>query len=423
MRHVTPILDRRKLLAAGAAIAVAPLSFSRSAFRAEPIRIGVIGLGIRGRRLLANAFLKSDGFRVTMICDVDETRRLDGKERVDKHYGNTACAVTGRHEELIASDQVDAVVIATPDHWHTHQILDACAAKKDVYCEKPLTLTLRESQIVIEAVRKSGVVFQTGSQQRSEFGHRFVKAAEAVRAGRIGRVLNVNVGVGDSPVWCDLPSEPLEPGLDWDRWLGPAPVREYNEILSPRGAHNHYPKWRSYREYAGGGMADMGAHHFDIAQWALGMDDSGPVRVIPPSDPASKRGAALEYANGVRLTHGGPSGVTFIGEGGMIAVDRGRISSIPGDILEWEPEDESQRLPRNVNHAQDWLDRIHDRGKPICHAEVGARSVAICHLMNIAYWHGSELEWDPANWRFVGDDGASKWLDYERREGYELPTV
>lgn len=423
MPSKTPHLDRRQLLTTGAALAAAPLARALPRFPEDPVRVGVIGIGIRGRRLLTGALLNNPGFRVTALCEVDATRLADAKRRVDEHHGDTACWTTTTHEELVRREDVDAVVIATPDHWHTHQILSACAAKKDVYCEKPLTLTLRESQLVIEAAAKHGVVFQTGSQQRSEFGHRFVKAAEAVRAGRIGRVLNVNVGVGDAPVWCDLAADEMEPGLDWDRWLGPAPAREFSEVLSPRGVHGHYPQWRRYREYAGGGLADMGAHHFDIVQWALGMDGSGPVRVIPPSERGAKRGAAVEYANGVRLTHGGPSGATFIGEKGMIAVDRGRISSVPGDILEWEPEDPAERLPRNRNHAQDWLDRIRDRGTPICSAEVGARSVAICHLMNIAYWHHRTLEWDPAAWRFVGDDEANEWLDYERREGYALPRV
>ena len=419
-------IDRRQVLAAGAALAAAPLSFSASsrqdAAGDQPVRIGIIGFGKRGRNLLISSFSGNAGFLVTAVCDVDETRRLDGKQRVDKYNGNDACAVEETHEALIARGDVDAIVIATPDHWHTHQILDACAAWKDVYCEKPLTFTLRESQIVIDAVRRAGIVFQTGSQQRSEYSHYFVQAAEAVRAGRIGRVLQVHVGVGNSPTWCDLGTEEMEPGLDWDRWLGPAPMRGYNEVLSPRGAHEHYPRWRDYREYAGGGLADMGAHHLDIAQWALGMDSSGPVRVIPPSDPKAKRGATLVYANGVRLTHGGPSGTTFIGEKGMIAVDRGRISSVPNNILEWEPENDADRLPRNTGHAAEWLDRIRDRGTPICSAEIGARSAALCHLMNIAYIHRRELEWDPINWRFVGDDVANEWLDYKRREGYELPT-
>ncbi|MEM8711587.1 MAG: Gfo/Idh/MocA family oxidoreductase, partial [Planctomycetota bacterium] len=229
------------------------------------------------------------------------------------------------------------------------------------------------------------------------------------------------------------PAVPVEAGLGRvlaevagrrrDRWLGPAPMRAYSEVLSPRGVHGHYPQWRRYWEYAGGGLADMGAHHFDIAQWALGMDDSGPVRVLPPADPTSKRGATLVYENGVRLVHGGPNGATFIGEKGVIAVDRGRISSVPEKILEWEAEEGSaERLPRHRGHAADWLDRIRDRGTPICSAEVGARSAAICQLMNIAYAHRRELRWDPSAWRFQEDE-ANAWLDYERRDGYELPNV
>lgn len=416
-------IDRRQLLGAGVALGVAPLVRALPRDPAAPVRIGLIGCGIRGRRLLENAFLPNEGFRVTAVAEVDAQRLADAKRRVDERQGDERCWTTVDHRGLLARDDVDAVVIATPDHWHANQILDACLAGKDIYCEKPLTLTLREAQLVVEAVKRHGVVFQTGSQQRSEFGHRFVKAAEAVRAGRIGRVLNVNVGVGDPPVPCDLGADEPEPGLDWDRWLGPAPARAYSEVLSPRGVHGHYPQWRRYREYAGGGLADMGAHHFDIAQWALGMDGSGPVRVVPPRVPAATRGAAVEYADGVRMTHGGPSGVTFIGEGGMIAVDRGRLSSEPASALEGEPEDEALRLPRNANHAQDWLDRIRDRGQPICNAEVGARSVAICHLLALAYQHRRELQWDPASWRFVDDDEANTWLDHERRAGYGLPKA
>ena len=422
MNSPQPRPSRRQVLAAGAFLAHSPKALFGQPRSLEPVRLGVIGIGIRGRRLMQNAFLPNEGFRVVAVCDVDEARMLDGKRRVDEHYGTEDCAAVTKHEELLAGDAVDAVVIATPDHWHAHQILDACIAKKDIYCEKPLTLTLREAQLVIEGVRKHGVVFQTGSQQRSEFGHRFVAASEAVRAGRIGRVLNVNVGVGNPAVDCDLAGEDMEPGLDWDRWLGPAPRRPYHSVLSPRGVHSHYPKWRWYREYAGGGLADMGAHHFDIAQWALGMDESGPVRVIPPSDPEALRGAMVEYANGIRLVHGGPHGATFVGEKGVISVDRGRLGSLPESLLDWEaPED--QRLPRHGNHAANWLDRIRDRGKPICHEEVGARSVAICQLMNLAYQHRQEFEWGPAAWSLSGPEGSQAWRDYERREGYALPKA
>ncbi|MEM9379898.1 MAG: Gfo/Idh/MocA family oxidoreductase [Planctomycetota bacterium] len=417
-------LPRRELLVAGSALAAAPLAAAVPRWTAgqpEPVRVGVVGIGIRGRRLMDGKLLASESFRVTAVCDVDETRMLDAKRRVDERYGDDACQAVPRHEDLVKRDDVDAVLIATPDHWHTHQILDACAAGKDVYCEKPLTLTLRESQVVIDAVRRAGIVFQTGSQQRSEYGHRFVAAAEAVRAGRIGRVLTVHVGVGDPPSACDLGGDEVEPGLDWDRWLGPAPMRAYSETLSPRGVHGHYPQWRRYWEYAGGGLADMGAHHFDIAQWALGMDGSLPVRVDPPAARGALRGATALYANGVRLVHGGPSGATFIGEKGTIAVDRGRISSTPDKILEWEPTDE-ERFPRHAGHVENWLECIRDRSEPVCGVEVGARSAAVCHLMNACYREGRTLDFNPGEWRFTGYAPPNERLDVERREGYGLPT-
>ena len=383
--------------------------------------LGFIGMGIRARNLLRRAFLPKEGFRVLAVSDVDTTRREDTKQMVDEHYENSDCGAYVDYREVLSRDDIDAVVIATPDHWHAIQIIDACKAAKDVYCEKPLTLTLRESETVIQAVREHGCVFETGSQQRSEYGHKFVTACEYVRNGRIGRVLNVNVGVGESPRWCDLPGEEMEPGLDWDRWLGPAPKRTYNSELSPRGRHDHYPRWRAYREYSGGYLADMGAHHFDIAQWALKADESGPVRVVPPQDPEATRGAAVVYEDGVRLTHGGPSGTTFVGTGGMIHVDRDRLLSVPESVLEEELGEGDEALPRKAGHAADWLECIQSRERPICDVEVGARSVAVCQLMNVAYWYRREVSWDPSGWRF-GEGEANAWLDYERRAGYELPA-
>src|SRR5204863_9600267 len=178
-------------------------------------------------------------------------------------------------------------------------------AGKDIYCEKPLTLTLREAALCIEAVRRHKRVLQTGSQQRSNVFGKFRETCELIRSGRIGKVKTVHVGVGGSSQWCDLPEEPAEAGLDWGLWLGQAPMRPYHSVLSPRGMHNHFPAWRNYREYSGGGMTDMGAHHFDIAQWALGMDESGPAEVIPPQDAKAESGLKLLFANGVEMIHGG----------------------------------------------------------------------------------------------------------------------
>lgn len=422
-------LTRRKFVAGGAAAIAAPMmltgkpwAYAQQGDTAanDKINIGMIGTGIRGRNMLRNYFLRSDRFHVAAICDVDTTRREHYQHFIHEHYGNEDCAAYLDFHELLAREDLDAVVIATPDHWHANMIIHACNAGKDIYCEKPLTLSLHEGKTVIEAVRKHNIVFQTGSQQRTEFGHKFVRACELVRSGKIGRVMSVNVGVADPPKWCDLPEEEVEPGLDWDRWQGPVAARGYHSELSPRGVHNHYPRWRAYRDYCGGYLADMGAHHFDIAQWGLGKDGSGPVRVVPPQDPGQKRGAELVYADGVRLIHGGPSGTTFVGERGVLAVDRGRLHTVPKDILDTELGENDTTLPRHAGHANNWADCIASREDPICSVEVGAGSAAICQLMNIAYFLGKELAWDPENWRF-DDDEANALMDYERRAGYELP--
>jgi predicted dehydrogenase len=417
---------RRHFLMTSAAAAAVPTLFASPllAHRRSPVEklnVGVIGLGIRAGNLMKGHLLGDERVRIVAVCDVDRTRREHFKKLVDDKYGSADCVAYIEYRELLDREDIDAVVIATPDHWHVTQALHAIAAGKDVYCEKPLTHTLREGKLLIDAVKKHGTIFQTGSQQRSEFGHRFVQAVEYIRNGRIGEILNVNVGVGDPPRACDLPGEELEPGLDWNRWLGPAPEREYSSVLSPRGVIRHYPEWRSYWEYSGGKQADMGAHHFDIVQWALGADSGGPIEACPPRDGDPVRGATLHYANGVTVTHGGPSGATFIGTKGMIAVDRGRISSIPGNLFETAIAEEELHVPRNTSHMDNWIKCIEDRTAPICTAEIGARSAAVCQLLNLAYRHGRSMQWDPKAWRFVGDDQPREWMDYDRRADFELP--
>jgi predicted dehydrogenase len=408
----------------------APRTAQQAVPPSERITLGFIGMGVMNRDHLSR-FLKNDRVQVLAVCDVDTTRRehahktaIDAyAQRIPRGASSVAPDVAEYvdYREMLARDDIDAVVISTPDHWHANQIIDACKAGKDIYCEKPLTLTIHEAQRVMECVRKHQRVFQTGSQQRTEFDGRFRTACEYVRSGRIGRVLNANVGVGSSSKWCDLAQENMEPGLEWNLWLGPAPMRPYNEILSPRGVHTHYPQWRQYREYSGGLLTDMGAHHFDIVQWALDMDASGPIEVHPPRMTGSDRGARVVYANGVEVTHGGPSGSTIVGTSGCIAVDRDRLTSIPSKILEEPLKDDDVHLPQAPDHHANWLDCIVSRQRPICDVEVGARSITVCHLLNLAYWHGRSLKWDPQAWRFVDEDEASTWVDYQRREGFELP--
>jgi len=426
----TPRLSRRHVLQAAAASAIlGPTILSRSAHghtaASERIGLGFIGVGTMGRGHV-NRFLGFGNVHVVAISDVVAERAASVKETVETKYAEglksgayKGCDFHNDFRELLARDDIDAVVIATPDHWHALGCVLAAKAKKDIYCEKPLTHTIAQGRKIVEAVRASNVVFQTGSQQRSEFGGLFRQAVEYVRNGRIGRLMTVRVGVGPPPVACELPEEPLPSGTDWNLWLGPAPERGYNEILCPQGVHKHFPEWRRYREYGGGGLADMGAHHFDIAQWALEMDASGPVEIHPP-DGAATRGLRFVYANGVEMFHGGRSGCTFEGDKGTIYVDRGKIESMPDSILKEPLTDADKRVYFSDNHAGNWLDCIASRKDPICTAEIGARSAAICHLANIGYALQRPLKWDPEKEEFPADSEANKLLDYQMRGEWKL---
>ncbi len=399
---------------------------------ASRIGLGFIGMGVMNYNHLKR-FLTYPDVQVVAVCDVDTNRREFARKIAEDYYAKKSegtckgCAAFSDDRELLQRKDVDAVVIATPEHWHAAEVIEACKAGKDVYCEKPVTLTLREAKAVIEAVGKCGRIFQTGSQQRSEGPFR--KAVEYARSGRLGKLSEITVDVGGPSDWCNLPEEPMEPGLDWDRWLGPAPMRPYNSTLSPRGVHHHWARWRDYREYCGGDTTDWGHHHFDIAQWVLDMDRSGPVEIIPPDDPRTGTGARAVYANGVSVVHVGRGltrrggGVVIKGSLGQIYVDRQKIKSTPEEILKEPLTDKDVQLYRSPGHHRDWLDCIRSRKPPICHEEIGARSTAVCHLINLAYWYGRKLRWDPQNWRFVNDAEADRWQDRERRDPYRLPVA
>jgi len=427
------ITTRRSFLKATSALAITapaivPASvLGRNRVRpSERVTLGFIGIGVMNRGHLGR-FLGYKDVQVVAVCDVDQTRREHARKMADDRYAEAvksgeakACQAYVDFRELIARKDIDAVVIASPDHWHAIQVIEAAKAGKDIYCEKPLSLTIGEAKRMIEVVREQKRVFQTGSQQRSEMGGKFRLAAELVRSGRVGKVLAIHVGVGGPSKWCDLPEESIEPGLDWNLWLGPAPERPYNSILSPRGIHNHFPAWRAYREYSGGQMTDMGAHHFDIAQWALDMDTAGPVEIIPPADPNAGHGVKLIYANGVEVSHGGPSGLTIVGTSGVISVDRDHIASVPEKIMKEPLGEKDVHLFESPGHHRNWLDCIRTREKPICDIEIGARSVTVCHLGNLAYWNRRRLRWDPKAWQFIDDREANTWLDRPMREPWKL---
>jgi predicted dehydrogenase len=246
----------------------------------------------------------------------------------------------------------------------------------------------------------------------------FHKAAEYVRNGRIGKLHTIRIGVGGPAVPCDLKGESVPEGTDWNLWLGPAPEREYSPVLCPKGVHKHFPAWRLYKEYAGGILADMGAHHFDIAQWALDMDSAGPVTIEPPEK--GNRGCKFTYANGVVMYHGGPTDCTFEGKDGTISVSRSKLESNPVEILKTPLGEKDTKLYKATNHHKNWLECIKSRKATICPAEVGHRSATVCHLGNIAYWVRRKLTWDPAKEQFVDDAEANKHVDRELRAPWKL---
>ncbi|MCI0640971.1 MAG: Gfo/Idh/MocA family oxidoreductase [Gemmataceae bacterium] len=426
-------IGRRRFLKTAVA-ASAPLIIPAAALGAqgrpaasERITLGFIGMGTMGRGLLS-AFIGQKDVQVLAVCDVDTTRRESARKTVEERYAEQmksgqyrGCSAYNDFREVLNRKDINGVVIATPDHWHAIPVMEACQAQKDIYCEKPLSLTIHEAKLMIDMVRKHKRVFQTGSQQRSS--NEFRLACELVRSGRIGKVRTVNVNVGGPSRPCDLGEEKLEPGLDWERWLGPAPRRAYHSVLSPRGVHKHFPAWRDFREYSGGQMTDMGAHHFDIAQWGLNMDSSGPVEIIPPKDPKASTGVRFVYANGVEVVHGPGGGIQFIGSNGEITVNRGLLRSKPESIIKEPIGEKDVRLPRSPGHQRDFLDCMRTRRNPICDVEIGARSVTVCHLGNLAYWHQRRLRWNPRDWQFVGADGDNRWLDGQRRDPWQLPKV
>ncbi|MBI4578524.1 MAG: Gfo/Idh/MocA family oxidoreductase [Planctomycetes bacterium] len=391
--------------------------------------MGFIGVGKIANDYHLETLLGFEDVQAVAVCDVDTTRRLHAKQLIEEAYATERRDYKGIADyndfrDLVARRDIDAVVIATPEHWHAIPLIEACKAGKHVYCEKPLTLTIAEARLCIEAARKHNRVVQTGSQQRSNVFGQFRQACELVRSGRLGKIRRLTVGVGEPSKWCDLPAEQPEPGLDWDLWLGYAPERPYNSILSPRGVHKHFPGWRSYREYGGGGMTDMGAHHFDIAQWALDMDRSGPVKIVPPDDPKAESGVKFFYASGIEMEHVRKrSGCVFFGEKGTLHIDRDKLESDPPEIVSEPLGADEVHLYESPGHHRDWIDCIRSGKRPVCDVEVGARSATVCHLGNLAYWYRRTLRWDPHKWEFVNDPEANTRRDRPRRDPWQLPKV
>ena len=478
----------RRSFVKGAALAVAAptiispraLGGGGAAAPSERLTLGFIGIGKQGSGHVSQLSSRAD-IEVLAVSDVHTGRRERAKKSIETIYerNNRKASVEQyvHFMDLLNRKDIASVLIAAPDHWHTAIAIEACKAGKDIYCEKPLTLTLHEAKLLMDCVRKYNRVFQTGSQQRSTGPFR--QACEYVRNGRIGKIKEIRIGLpGVTSKLCDLPGEIMPEGVEWDIWLGQAPQRDYNHVLChPESDPNQYPfnpGWRDYIEYSGGMITDWGAHHLDIVQWALDMDKAGPNEARPPEQADDLYNATLVYAktpvgDNIPVTHVGgtvwegdhvapargggrgrraggggaaanaqppatqPSvihsketnGILFIGENGRIFVNRSFIASEPDTILKDPIRDNEIQLYKspNGNHHEDWLQCIKTRKEPITNVEVGARSVACCHLMNLAYWRRRKLTWDPQKWEFPGDAEANGWRDRARRMKYDLPTV
>jgi predicted dehydrogenase len=434
-------VSRRRFLksttAAAAGTLAVPYLIPRSVLASEDslgandrIGIGGIGIGRQGSGVFQNC-VKSKHGRAVAIADVNANTAARLREKYNVETYND-------YRKLLERKDVDAIVTATPDHWRALVSIHSCQAGKDVYAEKPMTLTIREGRLMVQAVRKYGRVFQTGSQQRSQKENRF--GCELIRNGRVGKIEMVIGHNYPSPWECDLPAQPVPEGLDWDMWCGPNELVPYNKDLCTPRAN---PGWISFRPYSGGEMTGWGAHGLDQIQWALGMDETGPVEIWtegPKFDPPTytqpesrERGEKMcsspmvffRYANGitVKLDNGNPGGAIFVGEKGKIEIFRGRVTSNPPDLVEEPIRDDEIHLYESANHTENWLECIKSREKPVADVEIGHRSTTLCHLGNIARWVGRKMTWDPEKEIFPGDDEANTCLDRPRRKGYELPET
>jgi len=380
----------------------------------DRITIGVIGTGLQGVSNLKGFMVKS-GAEVVAVCDVDAGHRQEAREIA----GLDARSAYNDFRELLARNDIDAVVVATPDHWHVPISIAAAKAGKDIFCQKPLTLTIAGGRALCDAVRRYGRVLQTGSQQRSSDNFRF--ACELVRNGRIGKVHTVEVGIPGNNRTCGSTwtPEPVPKGFDYDFWLGPAQWAPYTEQRC------HY-QFRFILDYSGGQVTNWGAHHLDIAQWGLGMDDSGPVEVTGDGEfpttglftTATRVHFECKYANGVKLicqTQSGGSGTKFEGTEGWLYVSRHGLEAEPASLLTETIGIGEIHLYESRDHKQDFLDCIKLRKDPIAPAEVGHRSATICHLGNIAMMLKRKLRWDPDKERFINDEQANSMLSRPMR--------
>ena len=372
----------------------------------DMINLGFIGTGKQGKGL-SSSFLNTGQVRIQAISEVYQAKANAFIDRAKEIYTKNPAlgkysdiAIYQDFTELVALKNVDAVVIASPDHWHAAMAVRAAAAGKDIYCEKPLSLTVKEGRAMVNAARKYKRVFQTGSMQRS--WPEFRQTAELIRNGYIGEVKSIKVNVGPPPIAYDLGAEEIPAGLDFTKWLGPNAPVAFNSELAPPITKDVFPNWRKYKEFGGGGMTDWGAHMFDIVQWSLDMDGSGPVKVDAPKSNGNEF-LTYTYANGITMTHQPwewNNGIEFIGTEGTLRVQRKKLETSKPELKDRVIGANEKHVYKSENHYEDFLKAIRDRSMPVCDVEIGHRTASVCNIGNIAYATNKSLEWNPKSEKF-----------------------
>lgn len=406
MPRQTRITRRGLLKRAAVAACAAPMFVSSTAFGAnDRITFAGIGMGGQGRGDLGG-FLGFKEIQTLAVCDVVGRHAAMAKDMVDKRNGNTDCKVYTDFQEVIARTDIDAVLVATPDHWHALVTMAAMKSGKDVYCEKPECLTIREGRAMTETARRYGRVFSGGSQRVWGDYNWFHKM---VRGGMIGEVKESFVNVGGPSGECFLPPVEKPADVDWERWLGPAPYRPFHPTLITGG-------FRPYRDYSGGGMTDWGCHTFGGAMFCCNVHTTGPSEIIPP-DGKDVKNLTYVFANGLKIYHGGAWGemMSYRGTEGELPrrnAPKGKQDAPPNIFI--------QNYRGNGGIFGDFLHCVRTRQRPFRDIELGHRTATLCHLGNIAYWLKRPLKWDPVKEEITGDAEAARWLDRPKREPWAL---
>lgn len=391
----------------------------------DQINLGFIGSG-RQALTLQKAFLSQPDAKIIAACDVYGSKVENFCKAVNTYYAQKmaqsdykACRPYHNFTELLQQKDVDAVVIATPDHWHAAMAVRAAAAGKDIYCEKPMSLTVAEGRAMVNAVKKYKRVFQTGSMQRSR--PEFRQTVELIRNGYIGDIKNVKVSIGGPPVPYNLPEETVPADLDWNLWLGPNDYVHYHHLLNPAIGDPAWGKWRDFKGLGGGDITDWGAHMFDIVQWALDMDGSGPVEFIPPGNDVQH--LTMKYSNGIIMTHedfGKAHAIQFNGTEGVIEIQRGKLVTTPETLKDKVIGGNEKQVYHSDNHYNDFLQAIKKKSKPVADVETGHSSATVCNVANIAFELKTPLHWDPKQERFKNNEAANKLLSRKMKKEWAV---